>query len=134
LSFTNIDPAKLKTLSNDKILQIEDGSVNKLEPSDDNLNKQLSNESKELEQQLKDNATKNDHTRDQKWKDHFSFAFIFAFWILWFLFIVMCISLIWHWITPVKWQWLSADQLDKIKVIILAALASKAISNKVDKT
>lgn len=129
-----IDPAKLKTVSNDKILQVEDSSTNKPEHSDESLNKQLNSESQELEQQLKNNATKNDHTRDQKWKDHFSFAFIFAFWILWFLFVVMCISLIWHWITPPKLQWLTADQLDKIKVIILAALASKAISNKIEKT
>lgn len=129
-----IDPTKLKTVSNDRILQIEDSFASKLEHSDESLNKQLNSESQELEQQLKDNATKNDHTRDQKWKDHFSFAFIFAFWILWFLFIIMCISLIWHWITPTKWQWLTIDQLDKIKVIILAALASKAISNKIEKT
>lgn len=77
-----IDPTKLKTVSNDRILQIEDSFASKLEHSDESLNKQLNSESQELEQQLKDNATKNDHTRDQKWKDHFSFAFIFAFWIL----------------------------------------------------
>lgn len=130
-----IDPTKLKTVSNDKILQIEDGSVNnKPEPSDENLNKQLNSESQELEQQLKNNATKNDHTRDQKWKDHFAFAFICAFWILWFLFIAMCISLILHWILPEKCHWLTIDQLDKIKVIILAALASKAINSKIEKS
>ncbi|AXY57567.1 hypothetical protein CDG60_13965 [Acinetobacter chinensis] len=130
-----IDPAKLKTVSNDKILQVEDGSTNnKPEPSNENLNKQLNSESEELDKQLKIKATQNDHTRDQKWKDHFAFAFICAFWILWLLFIVMCISLIWHWITPASWQWLNTEQLDKIKVIILAALASKAISNKIEKS
>ncbi len=130
-----IDPTKLKTVSNDKILQVEDGSTNnKLEPSNENLNKQLNSESEELDKQLKIKATQNDHTRDQKWKDHFAFAFICAFWILWLLFIVMCISLIWHWITPTNWQWLNTEQLDKIKVIILAALASKAISNKIEKS
>lgn len=130
-----IDPAKLKTVSNVKILQVEDGSTNnRPEPSNENLNKQLNSESEELDKQLKIKATQNDHTRDQKWKDHFAVAFICAFWILWLLFIVMCISLIWHWITPIKWQWLNTEQLDKIKVIILAALASKAISNKIEKS
>ncbi|MDI2700625.1 hypothetical protein [Acinetobacter baumannii] len=83
---------------------------------------------------LKEDAAKQDHNRDQNWKNHFSKAFICAFWVLWFLFIVMCISLILHWILPVKCHWLTVDQLDKIKVIILAALASKAISNKIEKT
>lgn len=83
---------------------------------------------------LKEDAAKQDHNRDQNWKNHFSKAFICAFWVLWFLFIVMCISLILHWILPVKFHWLTVDQLDKIKVIILAALASKAISNKIEKT
>lgn len=83
---------------------------------------------------LKEDAAKQDHHRDQNWKNHFSKAFICAFWILWFLFIIMCISLILHWILPEKFHWLTVDQLDKIKVIILSALASKAISNKIEKT
>lgn len=129
-----IDPSKLKPVDNEKILQTEDGSNPKTEPSDDTLNKQLKSESAELEQKLKDSATQKAHTRDQKWKDHFSWAFICAFWFLWFLFLVMCFSLIMHWILPVKCHWLSVEQLDKIKVLIIAALASKAISSKIEKT
>lgn len=83
---------------------------------------------------LEHDAAKQNHKRDQKWKDHFSWAFIGAFWFLWFLFLVMCFSLIMHWILPVKCHWLSVEQLDKIKVLIIAALASKAISSKIEKT
>ncbi|WP_347460884.1 hypothetical protein ABEF79_00990 [Acinetobacter sp. ANC 7454] len=83
---------------------------------------------------LEEDAAKQDHVRDQKWKNNFSIAFICAFWVLWALFIIMCISLILHWILPTECHWLTVEQLDKIKTIILAALASKAITNKVEKS
>lgn len=83
---------------------------------------------------LKEDAATQDHARDQKWKNAFSYAFILAFWILWGLFVLMCISLILHWILPEKCHWLTTDQLSKIETIIIAALASKAITNKVEKS
>ncbi|MDQ9009052.1 hypothetical protein RFI36_04590 [Acinetobacter gerneri] len=100
----------------------------------DELSDELLEQRLKVEQQdLKAASLQKQHTRDENWKEHFAKAFVVAFWVLWFLFIVMCISLILHWILPSKFHWLSVEQLDKIKTIIIAALASKAISNKVEK-
>lgn len=127
----DFDVDKLKTKKIDDAINVnERHHSSDDELSDEMLNQQLKSE----EKQIKTSELKNQHARDENWKSHFSKAFIVAFWVLWFLFIIMCISLIIHWILPLKCHWLSTDQLDKIKTIIIAALASKAISNKVEKT
>ncbi|HEN9508481.1 hypothetical protein [Acinetobacter baumannii] len=82
---------------------------------------------------LKEDAAKQDHDRNQKWKNHFNKAFIVAFWILWGCFIFMVLALILHWILPEKCHWLTPDQLDKIKTVIMAALVSKAVTTQQEK-
>lgn len=85
------------------------------------------------EKTLKEDSARQDHDRNQKWKNHFNKAFIVAFWFLWACFVFMVFSLIFHWVTPDNWHWLKAEQLDKIKTVILAALVSKAVTNQQEK-
>lgn len=82
---------------------------------------------------LEEDAAKQEHARNQKWKNHFNRAFIIAFWFLWTCFILMVFALIFHWVMPDKWHWLTPEQLDKIKTVIMAALVSKTIANQQEK-
>ena len=82
---------------------------------------------------LEEDAAKQEHARNQKWKNHFNTAFIIAFWFLWSCFILMVFALIFHWVMPDTWHWLKPEQLDKIKTVIMAALVSKAITNQQEK-
>ncbi len=78
-------------------------------------------------------ANNQDHQRDQKWKNDFHTIFLFLFKILAFLFLIMVFSLVAHWILPASWHWLNTTQLDQIKTLIAAALASKVISDQQSK-
>ncbi len=82
---------------------------------------------------LEEDAAKQEHARNQKWKNHFNNAFIIAFWFLWGCFNLMVFALIFHWIASDSYHWLSPEQLDKIKTVIMAALVSKAVSNQQEK-
>lgn len=82
---------------------------------------------------LKEDAEKQEFTRNQRWKNHFNRAFIAAFWFLWTCFILMVFALIFHWVAPDNWHWLKPEQLDKIKTVIMAALVSKAVSHQQEK-
>ena len=59
---------------------------------------------------LEEDAAKQEHARNQKWKNHFNTAFIIAFWFLWSCFILMVFALIFHWVMPDTWHWLKPEQ------------------------
>jgi hypothetical protein len=77
---------------------------------------------------LEDEAAKSKHMRDEDFKNHVSRARKLVFWILIVSFMCMTIILVIHWITP--WCFLTDRQLDTIKTIIGAALASKIFSDQ----
>ena len=82
------------------------------------------------EKSLEEQARESEHQRSENWKNHFSKAFIGTFWVFWFFFIVMSAVLIYHWLTPNTWHWLDSTQLDHLKTIVIAVLASSAVSSQ----
>ncbi|AWY21254.1 hypothetical protein LP123_01795 [Moraxella bovis] len=102
-------------------------------------------EQRSIEQgDLEAQARKNEHHRSERWKNHFSYAFIGTFWVFWFFFVVMSAVLIWHWLTPSEngcsWlgfdngcHWLNSSQLDHLKTIIVAVFASNVVANQQSK-
>ena len=79
---------------------------------------------------LDEQARESDHQRSENWKNHCSKAFIRTFWVFWTFFIIMSAVLIYHWLTPDTWHWLSDVQLDHLKTIVIAVLASSAVSSQ----
>lgn len=77
---------------------------------------------------LEQDAAKNKYKRDEDFRDHASRARKTIFWLLIGSFILMTAALVWHWITP--WCFLDQRQLDTIKTIIGAALASKVFTDQ----
>lgn len=89
-------------------------------------------------------AKENEHQRSERWKNHFSYAFIRTFWVFWCFFIMMSAVLIWHWLTPSEngcsWlgfdngcHWLNSSQLDHLKTIIIAVFASNVVASQQSK-
>lgn len=88
--------------------------------------------------ELEEIARKNEHQRSERWKNHFSYAFIGTFWVFWLFFIVMSAVLVWHWITPSEisgkgYHWLDSAQLDHLKTIIIAVFASNVVASQQSK-
>ena len=110
--------------------QLPEMGLSKHSPHTPNVDEEITSFT---EKTLKEDSARQDHDRSQKWKNHFNKAFIIAFWFLWACFIFMVFALIFHWVTPEPWHWLKAEQLDKIKTVIMAALVSKAVTNQQEK-
>lgn len=77
---------------------------------------------------LEQDAAKNKHKRDEDFRNHVSWARKAIFWFLIVSFILMTAALVIHWVTP--WCFLEQRQLDTIKTIIGAALASKVFTEQ----
>lgn len=77
---------------------------------------------------LEEDAAKSKHKRDEDFKNHVSIARKWIFWILITSFMCMTVALVIHWVTP--WCFLSPQQLETIKTIIGASLASKIFSDQ----
>lgn len=77
---------------------------------------------------LEQDAAKNRHKRDEDFRNHASRARKTIFWFLIVSFMLMTAALVFHWITP--WCFLDQKQLDTIKTIIGAALASKVFTDQ----
>lgn len=93
------------------------------------IEEEVSLDSRQLEQRAK----ANEHQRSEKWKNHFNWAFIGAFWFLWGCFIIISGVLVYHWVTPEDCHWLSDARLDQLKTLVIAVFASSAISNQQSK-
>lgn len=77
---------------------------------------------------LEQDAAQNKYKRDEDFRNHASKARKAIFWFLIGSFMLMTAALVWHWITP--WCFLDQKQLDTIKTIIGAALASKVFADQ----
>lgn len=125
----------LDNLDSNIFSDIEDKeSKNSAKEIDDLQRDQLKTENELLEEKLARTKLENENSRDENWKSHFSKAFTWAFWLLWFCFLAMCITLIFHWLTPNQYHWLKAEELDRIQTFIVAVFASKAVSSKLEKS
>ncbi len=81
---------------------------------------------KDLEKVSRDNQ----HERDEDWKSLFDIAFKWIFRLIAFLFALMIVALILHWILPEYCHWLTTSQLSKLEAVVLAVLVSKAVTSK----
>lgn len=78
-------------------------------------------------------SKQNSHRRTETWKDDFDKAFRCLFSISAFLFGVMVLVLVAHWVFPDSWQWLSKEQISKIEAVVIAVIVSKAVTSKQNK-
>ncbi|MGO3338226.1 MULTISPECIES: hypothetical protein [unclassified Psychrobacter] len=79
---------------------------------------------KDLEKVSKDNQ----HERDEDWKSKFDITFKCLFFLLAFLFALMVVALVLHWIIPESWQWLSESQAGRLETVVIAVLVSKVVT------
>ena len=70
----------------------------------------------------------NQHKRDEDWKAKFDTTFKYLFFLLAGLFALMVIALVFHWIFPESWQWLSDSQAGRLETVVIAVLVSKVVT------
>jgi hypothetical protein len=65
-------------------------------------------------------AKEADHDRREKVRTHLLNAVILVFWLLVALAITAIFAFAWHYLTPVKWAFLSQQQLDKVQTMLFS--------------
>ena len=85
------------------------------------------------EEQMLALSRQNEHHRNEDWQAFFYQHFKWFFRGLCVIFGIILIILLWHWIAPITWQWLTPHQLDNLKNILLAVFASNVVANWVSK-
>lgn len=98
-----------------------DGEVSTNDASSMALKEDTSIGNKNLEHVSRNNQ----HERDEDWRTKFDSTFKRLFYLLAFLFALMVIALVLHWIMPESWQWLSESQAGRLETVVLAVLVSK---------
>jgi hypothetical protein len=91
---------------------------------------------------LKNEARKKEHNRDQKFRDTFESLMLQAFQVMFYFFMLIAAIWIWHQITPVKFmvfdtviycQWLSKNQLDVLQNILTGGIIAGAVGKHIEK-
>ncbi len=85
------------------------------------------------EEQYLEAFRRREHYRNHDWQEHFYKHFKWLFSALCIVFIVLIAILVAHWIIPESWQWLTNQQQDNLKNILLAVFASNAVGSWLNK-
>ena len=76
---------------------------------------------------LEEQSRRGEHRRSERFRDHISNVAVTVIWLLFSLFIVATLILTWHYLTPEKWGWLNAEQLNTLRTVVFSgAITSTA--------
>lgn len=82
------------------------------------------------EEELRRQAVRSDHRRNENFRDHFEKIAIASLWGIALILTLVVVAWFWHLLAPGEWGWLSVDQLSKLQNIVtggsLTSIASFA--------
>ncbi|MBT9319325.1 hypothetical protein [Actinobacillus pleuropneumoniae] len=83
----------------------------------------------ELEEELKRSARKNNHSRDQTFKNHVNIVALIGLWGVVVAVILCGVSYLYHMLSPESWHFLSPNQLEQIRTFVVTAVLSSSLTN-----
>lgn len=83
--------------------------------------------------ELRREAEKNDHKRNENFLNHFEFIAIGGLWIAAFSFLIVGVTWLYHLLTPECWHWLDADHLAKLQNIVTGGVLTSVAAGHLKK-
>lgn len=76
----------------------------------------------ETPEQLERDAQRKEHSRNQRFRDHFEWIAIFALWVAAISITAVGAVWLWHMAGPEKWRWLKGEDVSHLQSIMTAGL------------
>ncbi|HHT7698625.1 hypothetical protein [Pasteurella multocida] len=83
----------------------------------------------EFEEELKRSAKKNNHSRDQTFKNHVNLIALIGLWCVVFAVILSGAFYLYHMLSPECWHFLNQTQLEQIRTFVVTAILSSSLTN-----
>lgn len=83
----------------------------------------------ELEEELKRAAKKNNHSRDQTFKNHVNIVALIGLWGVVVAVLLSGIFYLYHMLSPECWHFLNQAQLEQIRTFVVTAMLSSSLTN-----
>ncbi|MDK1377079.1 MULTISPECIES: hypothetical protein [unclassified Sinorhizobium] len=75
-------------------------------------------------EQIKRRAEANEANRNEKFRNHFEKIAILSLWGFFVLFTGLISAWFWHYLAPVAWHWLTAEQLTKVQTLATGGIVA----------
>ncbi|HEH9770447.1 TPA: hypothetical protein SIC81_000782 [Pasteurella multocida] len=83
----------------------------------------------EFEEELKRTAKKNNHTRDQTFKNHVNIIALIGLWGITGAVILCGVFYLYHMLSPESLHFLNQPQLEQIRTFVVTAILSSSLTN-----
>nr|WP_269822301.1 hypothetical protein [Aggregatibacter actinomycetemcomitans] len=94
-----------------------------------NRRPEISDHPDELDEELKRTAKRNNHTRDQAFKNHVNIIALIGLWGVVSAVVLCGIFYLYHMLSPVCWHFLNQAQLEQIRTFVVTAILSSSLTN-----
>lgn len=83
----------------------------------------------ELDEELKRSAKKNNHSRDQTFKNHVNIVALVGLWGVVAAVVLCGLFYLYHMLSPQLWHFLTQAQLEQIRTFVVTAILSSSLTN-----